>query len=49
MKFIREATSSQKIAVIGAFYEITSAAVDFLGAGDELRVGSGLERRSPPA
>ena len=45
-KFIQDAIRSKKIAVIGAFYEITSGAVDFLETEEELRVGSGLERGS---
>ncbi|HXG88030.1 MAG TPA: carbonic anhydrase [Vicinamibacterales bacterium] len=45
-KFVQDAIRSKKIAVIGAFYEITSGAVDFLETEEELRVGSGLERGS---
>jgi carbonic anhydrase len=41
--FIQDAMTSKKIAVIGAFYEITSGAVDFLETEEELRVGSGRE------
>jgi carbonic anhydrase len=46
VKFIQDAMTSKKIAVIGAFYEITSGAVDFLETDEELRVASGLERGS---
>jgi len=37
-KLIQEAIASNKIAVIGAFYEITSGAVDFFETEEELRV-----------
>jgi carbonic anhydrase len=43
VRFIQDAMTSKKIAVIGAFYEITSGAVDFLETEEELRVASGLE------
>ena len=43
VKFIQDAIRSKKIAVLGAFYEITSGAVDFLETEEELRVGSRLE------
>ena len=43
--FIQEAIRSKKIAVIGANYEITSSAVDFLETEEELRVGSRLEHQ----
>ena len=42
--FIQSAIESKKIAVLGAFYEITSGAVDFLETDEDLRVGSRLER-----
>ena len=35
---IQEATASNKIAVVGAYYEITSGAVDFFETEEELRV-----------
>ncbi|CAN5636166.1 carbonic anhydrase [soil metagenome] len=38
VKFIQDAIASNKIAVIGAFYEITSGAVDFLETDEELRI-----------
>ena len=37
---IQEAVSSNKIAVIGAYYEITSGAVDFFETEDDLRVAT---------
>ena len=37
-KLIQEAIASNKIAVIGAFYEITSGAVDFFETEEELRI-----------
>ena len=43
VKFVQDAMRSKKIAVIGAFYEITSGAVDFLETEEELRVASGVE------
>ena len=43
--FIEAASQAKKIAVLGAFYEITSGAVDFLETEEDLRVGSRLERR----
>jgi carbonic anhydrase len=46
VKFIQDAMTSKKVAVIGAFYEITSGAVDFLETEEELRVASGLDRAS---
>ncbi|HXG55710.1 MAG TPA: carbonic anhydrase, partial [Vicinamibacterales bacterium] len=39
VKFVQDAITSGKIAVIGAFYEITSGAVDFFETDEELRVG----------
>lgn len=36
---IQAAIASKKIAVIGAFYEITSGAVDFLETEEDLRIG----------
>lgn len=44
--FIQDAIRSKKIAVIGAFYEITSGAVDFLETDEELRVGARLDGQS---
>jgi len=38
IKFVQDAIASGKIAVIGAFYEITSGAVDFFETDEELRV-----------
>lgn len=38
-KLIQAAVASNRIAVIGAFYEITSGAVDFFETDDDLRVG----------
>lgn len=35
---IREATANNKIAVVGAFYEITSGAVDFFETDEDLRL-----------
>ena len=46
VKFIQDAIRSKRIAVIGAFYEITSGAVDFLETEEDLRVASRLERAS---
>lgn len=46
VKFIQDAVKAKKIAVIGAFYEITSGAVDFLETEEELRVASGVEHGS---
>jgi carbonic anhydrase len=46
VKFIQDAMTSKKVAVIGAFYEITSGAVDFLETEEELRVASGLDGES---
>ena len=46
VKFIQDAIRSKKIAVIGAFYEITSGAVDFLETEEDLRVSSRLEGAS---
>ena len=43
VKFIQDAIRSKKIAVIGAFYEITSGAVDFFETDEDLRVASRLE------
>ncbi|MDQ3802036.1 MAG: carbonic anhydrase [Acidobacteriota bacterium] len=40
VKFIQEAVASGRIAVIGAFYEITSGAVDFLETDEDLRIGA---------
>ncbi len=37
-KLIQEAIAKNKIAVIGAFYEITSGAVDFFETEEELRI-----------
>ncbi len=37
-KLVRQAIASGKIAVIGAFYEITSGAVDFFETEEDLRV-----------
>lgn len=37
-KFIQAAVAANKIAVIGAFYEITSGAVDFFETDEDLRV-----------
>lgn len=37
---IRAAIASQKIVVVGAFYEITSGAVDFLETEDDLRIAN---------
>jgi len=48
VKFIQEAIDKKKIAVIGAFYEITSGAVDFFETEEELRVAateSGIHSR----
>lgn len=42
VEFVKDAISSKKIAVIGAFYEITSGAVDFLETEEDLRVASRL-------
>lgn len=44
VKFVQDAITSKKIAVIGAFYEITSGSVDFLETEEDLRVASGMER-----
>ncbi len=44
--FIQGAINSKKIAVLGAFYEITSGAVDFLETEEDLRVTSRLERHA---
>jgi carbonic anhydrase len=38
VKFIQDAITSNKIAVIGAFYEITSGAVDFFETDEDLRL-----------
>jgi len=38
VKFVQNAIASGKIAVIGAFYEITSGAVDFFETDEELRL-----------
>jgi len=38
VKFVQDAIASGKIAVIGAFYEITSGAVDFFESDEDLRV-----------
>jgi len=38
IKFVQDAIASGKIAVIGAFYEITSGAVDFFETDEELRL-----------
>jgi carbonic anhydrase len=38
IKFVQDAIASGKITVIGAFYEITSGAVDFFETDEELRV-----------
>ena len=38
VKFVQDAIASGKIAVIGAFYEITSGAVDFFETDEDLRV-----------
>jgi len=38
VKFVQDAIAKGKIAVIGAFYEITSGAVDFFETDEELRV-----------
>lgn len=38
VKFVQDAIASGRIAVIGAFYEITSGAVDFFETDEELRV-----------
>ena len=38
VKFIQDAIAANRIAVIGAFYEITSGAVDFLETDEELRI-----------
>lgn len=38
VKFVQDAIASGKIAVVGAFYEITSGAVDFFETDEELRV-----------
>ena len=38
VKFVQDAIKSGRIAVIGAFYEITSGAVDFFETDEELRV-----------
>ncbi len=38
VKYVQGAVKSGKIAVIGAFYEITSGAVDFFESDEELRV-----------
>lgn len=38
VKFVQDAIASGKITVIGAFYEITSGAVDFFETDEELRV-----------
>ena len=46
VKFIQDAIRSKKIAVIGAFYEITSGAVDFLETEEDLRVASRLDGAS---
>ena len=46
VKFIQDAITSKKIAVIGAFYEITSGAVDFLETDEDLRVASRLDGTS---
>ena len=43
--FIQEAINSERIAVLGAFYEITSGAVDFLETEEDLRVASRLVRQ----
>jgi carbonic anhydrase len=40
VKFIQDAIASNRIAVIGAFYEITSGAVDFFETDEELRIAS---------
>ncbi|MGI8542177.1 MAG: carbonic anhydrase, partial [Aridibacter sp.] len=37
VKFVQDAIASGKITVIGAFYEITSGAVDFFETDEELR------------
>ena len=46
VKFIQDAIRSKKIAVIGAFYDITSGAVDFLETEEDLRVASRLDGAS---
>ena len=46
VKFMQDAVRSKKIAIIGAFYEITSGAVDFLETDEELRVASPLDQGS---
>ena len=46
VKFMQDAIRSKKIGVIGAFYEITSGAVDFLETEEDLRVASRMERAS---
>ena len=46
VEFIQDAIRSKKIAVIGAFYEITSGAVDFLETEEDLRVASRLDGAS---
>lgn len=40
VKFIQDSIVSNRIAVIGAFYEITSGAVDFLETDEELRISA---------
>lgn len=40
VKFIQDAIASNRIAVIGAFYEITSGAVDFFETDEELRIAA---------
>ena len=39
VKFIQDAVTSGRIALIGAYYEITSGAVDFFETDEELRAG----------
>lgn len=41
--FIQAAVKAKKIAVIGAFYEITSGAVDFLETDEDLRIAARLD------
>jgi len=42
---IKAAVAARRIAVVGAFYEITSGAVDFLETEAELRLSSGTSRK----
>ncbi|MCU1290481.1 MAG: Carbonic anhydrase [Acidobacteria bacterium] len=39
-KFVQDAITSGKIAVIGAYYEITSGAVDFFETDEDLRIAT---------